>query len=169
MLASRVFLLSALCVAILSASFYFLMQNYWFYLPGLLSYFTLHINPPQIHEWKASALDVQSEQEIEEERNGSIEERIKKHSSNKYKRPNIIFIVADDLGYNDVSFNSARSRAKYGDAHSPVPTPNIDSIAERGAAFVNGYAGHATCSPSRFSSFLYYLFNHKPITTYHFL
>lgn len=59
------------------------------------------------------------------------------------RQPNIILIVADDLGYNDVTFNGG------GVAGGAVPTPNIDSIARAGVNFAQGYAGHATCAPSR--------------------
>ncbi len=57
--------------------------------------------------------------------------------------PNIVLILADDLGWNDLTF------AGGGVAGGSVPTPNIDSIAAEGAAFVNGYAANATCAPSR--------------------
>lgn len=53
-------------------------------------------------------------------------------------KPNIIVIVADDLGYGDLS--------SYG---SPYPTPNIDQIARDGVRFTQGYATAALCSPSR--------------------
>jgi arylsulfatase A-like enzyme len=53
--------------------------------------------------------------------------------------PNVIVILADDLGYFDVSA-----------AGNPlVRTPNIDAIARNGARFEAGYAGDAVCSPSR--------------------
>ncbi|MBU4433186.1 MAG: sulfatase-like hydrolase/transferase [Alphaproteobacteria bacterium] len=57
--------------------------------------------------------------------------------------PNIIFILADDLGYNDVSLNGG------GIAGGVVKTPNIDAIAQGGVDMTNGYAGNATCAPSR--------------------
>ncbi len=57
--------------------------------------------------------------------------------------PNVVFILADDLGYNDITFNGG------GVANGAVPTPNIDSIGKTGVAFANGYAGNATCAPSR--------------------
>ena len=57
--------------------------------------------------------------------------------------PNIILIVADDLGINDISLNGG------GVAGGLVPTPNIDALAREGADFTSGYAGNATCSPSR--------------------
>lgn len=57
--------------------------------------------------------------------------------------PNIILIVADDLGYNDISLNGG------GVANGRLKTPNIDAIAREGAVFSNSYAGNATCAPSR--------------------
>ncbi len=57
--------------------------------------------------------------------------------------PNIILILADDLGWNDLTFQGG------GVAEGTVPTPNIDSIAADGVNFVNGYAANATCAPSR--------------------
>jgi arylsulfatase A-like enzyme len=57
--------------------------------------------------------------------------------------PNVVFILADDLGYNDITFNGG------GVAKGAVPTPNIDSLGRDGVSFVNGYAGNATCAPSR--------------------
>jgi len=57
--------------------------------------------------------------------------------------PNIVLILADDLGWNDLSFNGG------GVAGGTVPTPNIDSIAAEGANFSNGYAANGTCAPSR--------------------
>jgi arylsulfatase A-like enzyme len=57
--------------------------------------------------------------------------------------PNIVVIVVDDLGYNDLTF------AGGGVAGGAVPTPNIDSIARDGIQFSRGYTGNATCSPSR--------------------
>lgn len=56
------------------------------------------------------------------------------------KRPNIVVIVADDLGYHDVGFQGGNPHA---------PTPNIDSIAANGVTFTNGYVTGAVCSPTR--------------------
>ncbi len=57
--------------------------------------------------------------------------------------PNIILIVADDLGYNDISLNGG------GVAGGIVQTPNIDALARGGMNFTTAYAANATCSPSR--------------------
>jgi arylsulfatase A-like enzyme len=53
--------------------------------------------------------------------------------------PNIVVILADDLGYDDVGFNGCPD----------IPTPNIDSVAANGALCTNGYSTHPYCSPSR--------------------
>ena len=52
--------------------------------------------------------------------------------------PNIVVILADDLGYNDIRTHGG----------GVVPTPNIDAIAQGGVDFLNGYAGDATCAPN---------------------
>jgi arylsulfatase A-like enzyme len=55
-------------------------------------------------------------------------------------KPNIILIVADDLGYGNLtSFN----------ANSKIPTPNIDQLATEGTRFTRFYAGNTVCAPSR--------------------
>ncbi len=56
-------------------------------------------------------------------------------------KPNIVIIYTDDLGIGDVS---AYKMGK-------LSTPNMDSIADQGIKFTNGYATAATCTPSRFS------------------
>ena len=57
--------------------------------------------------------------------------------------PNIIFIVLDDLGINDLSTFGG------GVAGGRVPTPNIDALATEGALFTQAYSGSGTCAPSR--------------------
>lgn len=57
------------------------------------------------------------------------------------KKPNIVFIYLDDLGYGDVSaYNSGT-----------LETPNMDRLANEGLKFTNGYASSATCTPSRYA------------------
>ena len=57
------------------------------------------------------------------------------------KKPNIIFIMADDLGYGDLGC--------YG--QEKILTPNIDKMAREGMRFTDFYAGNAVCAPSRYS------------------
>ena len=57
------------------------------------------------------------------------------------KKPNIIIIYTDDLGYGDISANGA----------TEIKTPNIDVLANEGVRFTNGYASSATCTPSRYA------------------
>ena len=53
--------------------------------------------------------------------------------------PNLIIILADDLGNADVGFNGCKD----------IPTPQIDKIAEGGVRFTNGYVSYCVCGPSR--------------------
>ena len=57
----------------------------------------------------------------------------------KDARPNILVIVADDLGYGDIGVHGGRE----------VPTPNIDALANSGVRCTNGYVSAPYCSPSR--------------------
>ena len=57
------------------------------------------------------------------------------------KRPNIVVIMADDLGYGDLSCYGA----------TRVKTPNIDRLAAEGQRFTNGYCSASTCTPTRYS------------------
>ena len=59
----------------------------------------------------------------------------------KTKKPNILFIVVDDLGYADLSVTGSQY----------YETPNIDSLAAKSTMFTNGYATCSVCSPSRAS------------------
>jgi arylsulfatase A-like enzyme len=57
------------------------------------------------------------------------------------KRPNIVVIYADDLGYGDVSCYGA----------TKIKTPNIDTLASQGLRFTNAHSPSATCTPSRYA------------------
>src|SRR5210317_2619036 len=57
------------------------------------------------------------------------------------RRPNIIYILADDLGYGDLSCYGQQNFA----------TPNIDKLAEEGIRFTQHYSGSTVCAPSRSS------------------
>src|SRR5205809_7899175 len=57
----------------------------------------------------------------------------------KASKPNILVIVADDLGYGDIGVQGGKA----------VPTPNIDKLAARGVRCTSGYVSAPYCSPSR--------------------
>jgi len=57
------------------------------------------------------------------------------------RKPNIIFILADDLGYGDVRCYNAQSK---------IPTPNLDRLAAEGIRFTDAHAPDAVCTPSRY-------------------
>ena len=62
------------------------------------------------------------------------------HEKNQAEiKPNIIYILADDMGYGDLGC--------YGQA--TIKTPNIDKLAEEGIRFTQHYAGATVCAPSR--------------------
>lgn len=56
--------------------------------------------------------------------------------------PNIIYILADDMGYGDVRCNNADGK---------IPTPNLDRLAQRGMRFTDAHAGSSVCTPSRYN------------------
>ena len=58
-------------------------------------------------------------------------------------KPNILVILADDLGYGDVHCNNPE-RGK-------IPTPNIDKLASQGMRFTDGHSSSGVCSPSRYT------------------
>lgn len=64
-----------------------------------------------------------------------------KQKNEKSAKPNIVYILADDLGYGDLSC--------YGQTH--FETPNIDNLAENGMKFTQHYSGSTVCAPSRSS------------------
>lgn len=57
------------------------------------------------------------------------------------EKPNVIVIMADDLGYGDVSCNGSKT----------IATPNIDKLAAEGLRFTSGYCSASTCTPTRVS------------------
>ena len=61
--------------------------------------------------------------------------------------PNIIYILADDMGRGDVRCYTNKETAP---VNSPVVTPNIDSIASAGMRFTNAHSPSAVCSPTRY-------------------
>ena len=59
------------------------------------------------------------------------------------KKPNILVILADDLGYGDVQCNNPE-RGK-------IPTPHMDKLASQGMRFTDGHSSSGVCSPSRYT------------------
>jgi arylsulfatase A-like enzyme len=59
--------------------------------------------------------------------------------SHSQSKPNIVLIVADDLGYYDVGFTGSKI----------YETPHLDALAKQGMIFDNAYAGAGNCAPSR--------------------
>jgi len=55
--------------------------------------------------------------------------------------PNIVYIIADDLGYGDLSCENEKSKLR---------TKNIDSLAEEGVIFTDAHSGSAVCTPTRY-------------------
>jgi arylsulfatase A-like enzyme len=61
---------------------------------------------------------------------------------NKLDKPNVVFILVDDLGYSDIgAYNE----------NTFYDTPNIDALAAQATQFTNGYAANPVCSPSRYA------------------
>ena len=106
-------------LAVLGVGGYVAFQHYKIYLPGLMSRLRDPIEPYHPVAWEQGP----------EQAAAPADQR----------PPNIIVIVADDLGYNDISFGGG----------GLVPTPNINALAEGGAHAAIAYAANATCSPSR--------------------
>ncbi|MBL8342628.1 MAG: sulfatase-like hydrolase/transferase [Rubrivivax sp.] len=65
------------------------------------------------------------------------------------RKPNIIYIVADDLGFADLGCYGGRE-AQFGAASGAV-SPHIDALAAAGLRFSDGYANSPVCSPTRFA------------------
>ncbi|HBK19650.1 MAG: sulfatase [OM182 bacterium] len=57
--------------------------------------------------------------------------------------PNIILILTDDMGFNDISLYNG------GAADGSLKTPSIDALAQQGVSFSHGYAANAVCAPTR--------------------
>ncbi len=61
---------------------------------------------------------------------------------NEMDKPNIVYILVDDMGYGDVSCLNPESK---------IHTPNIDRLANEGLAFTDAHSSSAVCTPSRYS------------------
>ena len=59
-----------------------------------------------------------------------------------HARPNIVYVLCDDLGYGDVQcLNPERGK---------ILTPNVDKLAEQGMSFTDAHSGSAVCTPTRY-------------------
>ena len=58
-------------------------------------------------------------------------------------KPNIVFVLADDLGYGDVQALNARSK---------VPTPHLNRLARQGMTFTDAHSPSAVCTPTRYGA-----------------
>lgn len=110
-------------LVVLLAAGWFGFSRYAIQLPAMLQDWRDPIGPNQTVEWAPGP-------DVAEAPAGT-------------RPPNIVLIVADDLGWNDLTINGG------GVAGGTVPTPNIDSIAKAGLVLSQGYSGSGTCAPSR--------------------
>jgi arylsulfatase A-like enzyme len=121
---ARPIAIGALAVAaLLIVGGWLVFDRYYIYLPGLVMDLRDPIGPNQPVEWQHGP-DAPAQPAGQ-------------------RPPNVVLIVADDLGWNDITFYGG------GVASGTVPTPNIDSIARDGVHISHGYAGSGTCAPSR--------------------
>ena len=93
----------------------------WYRLPGIISSFKNPVGPNQAIEWQDGPDNRTSD------------------------KPNIIVILVDNMGFNEVSSYGG------GMGNGQFKTPNIDQLAKDGVLCTNGYATTAVCSPSRAS------------------
>ena len=91
----------------------------WYKMPGIISSFKYPIGPNKEIEWQDGP------------------------SVRTNEKPNVIVIMVDDLGFNEVSTYGG------GMGNGRVKTPNIDQLAADGVLCTNGYSATAVCSPSR--------------------
>jgi arylsulfatase A-like enzyme len=108
-------------VVVLGAGGWGVFHRYWYYLPGIMASIRDPVGPNHEVTWEKGPAGQPA---------GA-------------RPPNVVVILADDLGWNDITFNGG------GVAAGLVPTPRIDSIGKDGATFTQAYAGDATCAPSR--------------------
>lgn len=73
--------------------------------------------------------------------NSATAETVQKNSTQAPKKPNVIVILADDLGYGDLKCYGAKN----------VETPHVDKLASEGIRFTNAHTVAATSTPSRYS------------------
>ena len=64
------------------------------------------------------------------------------------QRPNVVWIMADDLGWGEVGLYPANS------SHGRIATPHLDQFGREGMVFRQAYAGYTVCAPSRTAFFI---------------
>jgi arylsulfatase A-like enzyme len=65
-------------------------------------------------------------------------------AQNKSEKPNIVFIICDDLGYGDVQSLAPET--------SKIKTPHIDQLTREGMIFTDAHSGSSVCTPTRYGS-----------------
>ncbi|MGD9817056.1 MAG: sulfatase-like hydrolase/transferase [Hyphomonadaceae bacterium] len=108
-------------IAVVAAGGFLLFRTYGSYLPGIIGNLRDPIAANHAVDWQQGPAAAPEGE----------------------RPPNIIVIVADDLGFNDISFYGG------GLGRGSVRTPNIDALALEGVSVESAYAANATCSPSR--------------------
>ena len=63
------------------------------------------------------------------------------HPALALAKPNIVIILADDMGYGDLQILNAKSK---------IPTPHLDALSRSGATFLDAHSGSAVCTPTRY-------------------
>ena len=101
-----------------------IQNNLWVHIPAIILYIKYPLAKHKEVKWQ-------------------IDETKSSFLLKSSEHPNVIIILADDLGFNDISFYDKANSLRL------VDTPNIDSLGKYGVSFTNAYSGHATCAPSR--------------------
>ena len=114
----------AMAIAVVAVSWICckLLMKHWMAIVMYIVYLKYPIDPNRPVVWKEGASSLSDANE---------------------NKPNVVVILVDDLGFNDITFNGG------GYKNGILSTPNIDSIGHNGVSFSNAYAAHATCAPSR--------------------
>jgi arylsulfatase A len=70
-----------------------------------------------------------------------LDQNTSKSQIKKDQLPNIVFILADDMGYGDIQAYNSESK---------IPTPHLNRLASQGVRFTDAHSGSAVCSPTRY-------------------
>lgn len=116
----RGLILGAATLIMVATAGFWAFDRYFIYIPGLIQDVRNPIGPNRAVDWQAGPDTAPAGE----------------------RPPNIVLIVADDLGWNDITLHG-------GVAGGTVPTPHIDRLARAGMRLTNAYAASGTCAPSR--------------------